>query len=295
LPALNRPHIGDRPLLWKEMYLGGASLAGPPPGQFLRTLGPHLAVIASAFLGLSIAGHLLAPDGAAGLVRHLYQPLARVAGIALALAWCVGTAFRAADGVSRERDRRTLYGLFTLPVERAAILRAKWLGAILRFRGLGYLLVAVWGVALVTGALHPLGLFLLAVSVAAFLTMLASLATWLSVVCRNAFSARMSVSLLLGVVFAGAWLALVNSPQDWDSVWESDPERWAIHLRQVGLNPLVGWWQAAFNWEEGDRLLGGPGQRLERARLAAVAAGSLIAAALAGVFWIGALQRFRKL
>jgi hypothetical protein len=96
------------------------------------------------------------------------------------------------------------------------------------------------------------------------------------------------------VVFAGAWLALLNAAGDWTSVWESDPERWQAHLTQVGLNPLAAWWLAGFSWDEGARLFAQPDQ-LVLARLAAVAAGSLLTAATAGVFWVDSLQRFRKL
>ncbi len=147
---------------------------------------------------------------------------------------------------------------------------------------------------ILTGALHPLGMLLLAAAGAACLCLLASLGTWLSVVCRNTLWARMSAALTVGLVFLGAWLALMNSPGAMNNVWEPDPARFSIHLRQVGLNPLAAWWVAGFSWDEGAQLLTS-GDKLLLARLKAVGAGSLVAAAAAGVFWIGARQRFGKL
>ena len=40
----------------------------------------------------------------------------------------LGALLHAANSVTRERERDTLDGLLTLPVERAAVLEAKWLG-----------------------------------------------------------------------------------------------------------------------------------------------------------------------
>src|SRR5205823_4791729 len=154
------------------------------------------ALLLPVLAGLALVPCLTALDGREGTAGVLR-------GLAILLAgwWCVTAGFRAASSVSRERDQGTLDGLLTLPVGRAAVLRAKWLGSILRWRIAGYGLASVGVVGLLSGVLHPVGLLLLAVACASLLVFLASLGVWLSLVSRNTLWARMKMALGLLVVF----------------------------------------------------------------------------------------------
>src|SRR5262249_49879604 len=159
-PARPRYPVGDRPLLWKEVYHGANQTVRWP---FAAVYGTALGVGAVVFaMALALASQWIWPEGrpvtlvaAYPFVRDGVNPVLRALGILLAGSWCLGVAWRAAGCISRERERRTLGGLLTLPGEREDVLGAKWLGGPLRFRWLGYCLLAVWTLGLLTGALHP--------------------------------------------------------------------------------------------------------------------------------------------
>jgi hypothetical protein len=63
----------------------------------------------------------------------------------------------AAESVAAERERDTWLGLIATPLTGREILRAKLLGSIWRTRGLAILMLALWVVGLLAGAVHPLG------------------------------------------------------------------------------------------------------------------------------------------
>jgi hypothetical protein len=218
----------------------------------------------------------------------LVNVLLRLASIAIATLWCIGIAFRTASSLCRERDRRTLSMLLSLPVERSALLRARWLGGILRFRTFGFFLVGIWSLGLVTGTLHPFGVLLLAGSCAAFVALLASMGVWLALVCRDTMRAQLSMALMLLVLFVGPWLYLMNLGDP--SQFSSDPAEKVVHLWEVGLNPVAAWWVAGFSSPEWrDALI--RQDRLFAARLHAVVYGIAGLAALAGLVWYAARRR----
>ena len=78
----------------------------------------------------------------------------RVLGSLVACLLLLGVAARAASSVSNERDRQTLDGLLTSPLEGNAILFGKWLGSILSVRWGWLWLGAIYGLGLLTGGLE---------------------------------------------------------------------------------------------------------------------------------------------
>ena len=75
----------------------------------------------------------------------------------LDLLYVLMVAGAAAESVAAERERDTWLGLIATPLTGWEILRAKMLGAIWRTRGLALLMLALWIVGLLAGAVHPLG------------------------------------------------------------------------------------------------------------------------------------------
>jgi ABC-type transport system involved in multi-copper enzyme maturation permease subunit len=286
-PPLRLPPVGDRPLLWKEMYQGGPATVGPPPRRLLKELAvPWLAsLFLAALWALAIRAAVL---GRARGLNDAFTALCSAAGVALAAVWCAGAAFRAAGSISRERERGTLDGLLTLPLERAAVLRAKWLGSILRWRTLGYALVAVWSFGLALGALHPLGALLAALTCAVGLALAASVGLWLSLVAPSTLRANVSVAVVLLLWLFGAWLA---APFAGPPV--PRPDCWPGRFDRLGCNPLGAWLAAHFSWSD---LTEGTAREaaLFRARLAAVFSGLAAQAAAAGLLWLLARRRFRS-
>src|SRR5262249_27979473 len=154
--------IRDPVLLWKEVYQ--AAYAGPGPElQTWKTSlwQPCLFLLASLAAG---SGLLLwmNPERWAQTSRALNAVVAFLTVILASLAAGL-LAFRSGASVSGERERQTLDALLTLPSDRKEVLRAKWLGTLLRYRLCLYALGTLWFLGLAAGALHPLGLILLAV------------------------------------------------------------------------------------------------------------------------------------
>lgn len=281
------PPVSDHPLLWKELvHDPPAPIA--PARVVVKRVGAAVLFGAVFVWALMLAGWLLQRlDGHALLTLNY---LLRGLGILLALVWCVGLAFRTASSISRERDRATLGMLLTLPVDRDALLRAKWLGGILRLRTTGFLLAGVWTFGLLIGAFHPLGVLLLAGSCAIDVVFLASLGVWLSAACRKTLWAQLSMTLILLAMLGGSWLYLLN--QTIPLEFTSEPGDEIGHFYEVGLNPLAVWWVAGFSWSEWDEAVG-LGDELFRARLHAILYGLAIFGATAGLFWLAARRRMR--
>jgi ABC-type transport system involved in multi-copper enzyme maturation permease subunit len=75
----------------------------------------------------------------------------------LDLLYVLMVAGAAAESVAVERERETWLGLIATPLTGWEILRAKMLGSVWRARGLAFLMLALWIVGLLAGAVHPLG------------------------------------------------------------------------------------------------------------------------------------------
>jgi ABC-type transport system involved in multi-copper enzyme maturation permease subunit len=288
-PVFRPPPVGDRPLLWKELYLGGGPLTPVLKDLMLPLLGLVLfpAVIAAGFL---LLGALDRPAAAYHRLIAFVNPVVRGLGLFVAWAWCVVVGLRAATSVSKERDQRTLDGLFTLPLEREAILSEKWLGSVLRLRPLGYGAAAVWLLGLLSGAVHPLGFLMLFASCASLVCFLASLGVWVSQACRNTLWANFTMALMLLLVFGGSWLGLIYSQQP--LLMEPASAEWKEAFTEVGLNPMRTWWFLGFSWEEFEHGAAGK-DRAFQVTLLATLAGTAAYTALAWVFWLAASARFR--
>lgn len=285
--SLLPPPRGD-PLLWKEMA-HDPPRSIPPAAEGMKIIAVQVLSLSVIFWLLVLVGYCpwYLPECVKALTV-VVNTLLRVLTIATATIWCIGVAFRTASSLCRERDRRTLGMLLSLPVERAALLRARWLGGILRWRALGFLLLGIWSLGLLTGMLHPIGVLLLAGSCAASMALLASLGVWLALVCRDTMRAQLSMALLLLVLFVGPWLHLIN--QSDPGQFSGDPEETAVHVWQVGLNPFAAWWVSGFSWPEwNDALREKNG--LFTARLRAVGYGIAVLTTLAALAWIASRRR----
>jgi hypothetical protein len=213
-------------------------------------------------------------------------------------AWCIVLAFRAASGISRERDGQTLEGLLTLPVSRAKLLGAKWLGPVLYGRGFGYMVAAVFVVELFGGLLHPLGAILLAVTLAVHLAFLASLGVWLSLASRTTVWARTTMAMVL-LLFVGAGLRAMNTDeraynhtQPAEAFGGVPASEWRLMVAEVGANAPGAWWYLNFSWTEVTEALRA-GDRRFLAHLYVAACGTATYGAAAAVLWLAAWRRFR--
>ncbi|HZV05903.1 MAG TPA: ABC transporter permease subunit [Gemmataceae bacterium] len=285
--SLLPPMEGD-PLLWKEM-------AHDPPAWLtpVRKAIAGIALIVLVNVGifwlLAWICQLFSPTSLEELTMGVNGVL-RVLTISVACIYSLGVGFRTASSLSRERDRRTLEMLLMVPMSRAAIFRAKCLSGILRYRMLGFVFIGLLLLGLLTGALHPRGMLLLAGHVAAVIFLLASSGVLGSILARNTMWAQLSMALLLLVLFGSP---VIRMNQTYEDAFSEDPHDTVAHLWQVGLNPVVGWWLAGFSCYEGQETLAEP-DGLSQARLKSIQHGIAVLSALAAVCWLAARLRLNK-
>src|SRR5581483_8255767 len=136
-----------------------------------------------------------------GVERRAFQHFLQGVSPVILAFWMLGTAATAAGSISAEREDDTWISLLSAPLNGSEIVRAKMWGAIVRFRWLGFVLIAVWTIALAVGALHPLGYALAVLETALFLAFAAALGVRISL--RSPTTSR-----ALGATVA--WLLILN-------------------------------------------------------------------------------------
>jgi ABC-type transport system involved in multi-copper enzyme maturation permease subunit len=204
-----RPPVGDDPLVWRERHvLDWPRIFHHPrliPG--LVTLG-----VALGTLLVWVVRALAVPGGGTGNGTLALVLVTGLAGWAL-----LAVATKAASSVSRERQRGTLDVLLTLPVERRAILEAKWdrsvAAGVMPFTAIAVLLP----VTAVSGAAPADGLFLLALLLAVQGVLAASAGLWVSVRCQSPIVAVLLTVALLAAAAGVPWvfgLAIIQKGSD---------------------------------------------------------------------------------
>ena len=134
----------------------------------------------------------------------------------------------AAEGVTAERARETWDGLIATPLDGRAILGAKMIGAAWKVRWGLILLVVLWSVGLLTGALHPLGFAAALVLLGVATWFMAALGTFVSLVSRDTAQAS-NRTLIPVLLLSGSFLVVYL------------PTRIATILMGSASVPFVNW------------------------------------------------------
>jgi ABC-type transport system involved in multi-copper enzyme maturation permease subunit len=289
VPAYQLAPIGDRPLLWKEM--NGLLQQGPIQDfeRMLRGRPLHAPLVVA---GIVVLGHLVFPTKV--LNQTLADAYLSLAVLFAGISWCGVAGFRAAASVSRERDARTLDGLLTLPVTPAAILGAKWLGALLYGRGFGYFLAMALAVGLALGVLHPMGAALVVAALLAHLVFFTSAGIWLSVGGRSTVQARVFMAVILLVGLGGGLRHLLSHDPSVVTAQTRDPDRppWRMLVAECGANAPGAWTLLTFAPRQVDESHRSADPLLP-ARLKVAVGGSTAFALAAGLLSLSAYWRFR--
>jgi ABC-type Na+ efflux pump permease subunit len=184
---------------------------------------------------------------------------ARVVGSGVACLMLLSVAVRAAGSVSGERDRQTLDGLLTSPLETREILYGKWLGSVLGQRWAWVWLGSIWLLAVVTGAVHVLALPLLVLAWFVLAAFVAALGLWYSTVSRTTLRATVWTLLTLLAAWGGHWLVWVCCMPCMIAVGNPGPAvgegleevfRWLVEFQGFGLTPPATLGFLAFQGEE---------------------------------------------
>jgi ABC-type transport system involved in multi-copper enzyme maturation permease subunit len=198
--SFRAPRVGaEDPLLWKERYFSGR-MPGFDRG-FLAGCAASVVAIIVFVVGLWLFVAFVELVVKREDPSDILNPLARYSAFAAAVALAPAVGFRAATAVGRERQRRTLDALFSLPVDRRDVLRAKWFAPLLWAQYWFVGVAVVVGIAAATGSVHPLGLFVAAVLLAAFVPFCDTLGLWLSVRCQSATRAVTWFAVVLLALF----------------------------------------------------------------------------------------------
>jgi ABC-type transport system involved in multi-copper enzyme maturation permease subunit len=278
LPRPPLPPVDDRrPLLWKEVHLH--SLAGSARGA-QPVIGAMLILAAGLAVFLWLVMTIIPKSG--GEVAAFSTGLVKVGTVLLGGVLGLGAIVHAANSVTRERERDTLDALLTLPLTRAAVLEAKWLGGPVSLRLVAVGLAGVWVFGLATGGLHPVALLALVLAVAAVVEFLASLGLWLSVVCATSLRANMAAALALLLVACGPWV--VARYVEMLAPYAGANQATADAVTEA-LTPAWAWVRLCVGWVEYAKVPEG--------KFLAVLAGALGYAAAAWALWRMALGRFR--
>jgi ABC-type transport system involved in multi-copper enzyme maturation permease subunit len=198
---LPRPECGDEPMLWKERYVsrtGGlvkllrlivAVIGASAIGYWLIDLG------ASAFRELARDGY----GGGPGVERARFNAFLRGVGCLLYVLWMLAAATAAAASIASERESDTWTSLIATPLEGYEILRAKMLGAVWGSKVLVIVLVLLWTIGLLAGAVHPFGFFAVLVELVVFTWFAVALGTYYSLHAKSTLRAQ---AMTVGWLFA---------------------------------------------------------------------------------------------
>ncbi len=224
------PALGDRPMLWKEMYIERAGTLG----RFGRWLGVLITVLiggGSAVLAAIILTDLLWPRGdgwadASTKFLSMFLTGASATFMGWLLQWAIG--LRAAVSIASERERATWDALLMSPLEPREIVRAKVFGSLFALRWVVAAMILAWTLALVVGAISiheyvvwtvgntVAGALMAAIGVRCSLSlptatkaMTWTIALWLTSLVGVACVAFAVIALVLLIVFA-AWLTAIS-------------------------------------------------------------------------------------
>jgi len=196
-----RPQLGDRPMLWKELFASTAALN-------LGLLG-RLAVIL-LFAGAVVPALLLffyevtRVNRGHGLNSELIATSMAVVTL-LECAALVIVAIRAAGSITAEKERDSWLTLISTPLEPSEIVWGKMVGAIYAARWFA-LPIGIWW--LLNAILSPQYVIVVPMQLAAFLCIAlatAALGIWFSAWCRTSIRA-MAATVAVGVFLGGGYL-----------------------------------------------------------------------------------------
>lgn len=228
-----RPYMGDRALLWKELYTESKFTLLVRIHPFLATLiALSLLLVACLYVIITVSqstGHHSLAAEANLWVRGVGTPLA--------CAMLLGVAVAAAGTVTLEHERQTLESLLTTPYDDSEFLAAKWLGSIFGPRAGWWLLGAMWIFALSVQGLHPAGLLLSLLAWFAYAAFLASLGIWFSTRCPTTMQAILrTLSTIFLICVMGCLLRMWGGPLLY--AWlPGEIAQGLVRLQWYGLTP----------------------------------------------------------
>jgi ABC-type transport system involved in multi-copper enzyme maturation permease subunit len=199
------PPVTDNALLWKERYLGGPLPFFTLPFFSLIIRAPALPLFMAGILALgswflvALCFDIRGFDDYRRDIESFGRGL-RFFYYVLLACYVLGVAYRATGSVARERQQQTLEPLLLLPIDRREILRAKWLGSLMRDWPWLALILADIVLGTLIGAYHPFTAVLWCLAPWPMIFFFASVGLFLSVVMTTVLRANLMM-VLVAVLF----------------------------------------------------------------------------------------------
>lgn len=193
-----RPRMFEYPLVWKEVFV--------EKSLYVNLIGR---IVFCLLLAVALATFWYGLDSPYHSSTNVVADWVQVVGMIGACLLMLTVAGRAATSISHERDKETIDGLLTAPVNTDAILFAKWLGAVLSIRWGLLLLASIYGLGILVGSINWLTLPLMIVAWLIYTAVVALLGLWYSVVCRTSTSATVWTYLSTAGLGVGHWFDML--------------------------------------------------------------------------------------
>ncbi|WP_422930343.1 ABC transporter permease subunit [Singulisphaera sp. PoT] len=222
-----RPPCGDDAMIWKERYVSRTSVLTKILSGLvaLASLGTLLYFTFDYFAIPAFREFYWAGSGATS-ARSEFNGYLRGVCTTIYVLWCIALASAASGSLTSEREEDTWISLVATPLSGLEIIRAKMFGAIWSVRWAGVLMLFLWLLGVICGAIHPLGLIIIVVETVAFLGFVDALATYFSL--RSAKSSRALVATIALLIFLNGGYMLLCIPLRADTI-----------LVAVGVTPLI--------------------------------------------------------
>jgi ABC-type transport system involved in multi-copper enzyme maturation permease subunit len=258
LRLFRRPHVSDRPMVWKEVHIDGRFRLNWLGWAVLLVVLAVTVLPALYFLFHALVFWILpeawrvANNPFTEELRTLHRQVnmwVRAAGTGLATVALVAVAIRAAGSVSGEREKQTLDGLLASPLDSRDILWGKWVGSVLCVRGLWFWLFVIWGLGVLMGGLSPFAVPFLAGAWLCYAATFAQVGLFYSMASRSSMRATVWTLLVLTAACFGhflPWLFCIFNPAGMGPGAGADE----IQRFQLGLTPPFSLGLLAFGqWE----------------------------------------------
>jgi ABC-type transport system involved in multi-copper enzyme maturation permease subunit len=206
LKSVGRPPVTELPMLWKEIHVEGSLKLNWMARIVLGLL--VLATFANPFIYLVEYSLRWSWSGSVSQqeLPHVMNLWARIAGTLIASLTILGVSIRASNSISSERDRQTIDGLLTTPLDSSAILSAKFLGSLFSVR-LGWVwLGLIYTIALITGGLNVFAFPLVVAAWFVYACAAAVIGMWYSMVARSTMRATVLTVMTCAGLGVGHWL-----------------------------------------------------------------------------------------
>ncbi len=203
-----RPAVGDRPVLWREVFAAGDGVRGR---DFALAAAYTLALLPLVVLTLRLVNGRPLGAGAwhdATWRESAFGVTLWVRGVTAVFGtlMLLRAVVRGAGAITGERERDTWDSLLATPVTAGEIAWGKWWGAALGGRRLGYGLGVAWAVGLAAGAVAPLSAAATAAALAVYLWAFAWWGLFCSATAASTWAATARAVAGAAVGVGGFWL-----------------------------------------------------------------------------------------